>query len=61
MAFEYETAWKNLRLGGILLSDDVDWSIAFSEFAAEVRSPKIALALFRGNEIASVFGGILKV
>lgn len=63
MRFEYETAWRNLKSGGILLSDDVDWSIAFSEFAVEVRSSKIALALFAGglaNEVGSVFGGILK-
>jgi hypothetical protein len=30
--FEYETAWVSLEPGGILGSDDTDWSSAWSEF-----------------------------
>lgn len=30
--FEYETAWPALRVGGILASDDTDWTTAWSEF-----------------------------
>jgi predicted O-methyltransferase YrrM len=33
MLFEYEEAWKHLRPGGLLLSDDTDWNDAFSRFA----------------------------
>ena len=31
-AFEYETAWNALEVGGILASDDTDWSRAWPEF-----------------------------
>jgi len=37
MLFEYSTAWPHLREGGILLSDDIDWNTAFSEFATKQR------------------------
>lgn len=32
MTFEYETAWPHLKKGGLLLSDDADWSDAFKDF-----------------------------
>lgn len=32
-SFEYEQAWKHLRTGGLLISDDIDWNPAFSDFA----------------------------
>jgi len=32
MRFEYESAWKHLRNGGLLLSDDVHWNKAFKDF-----------------------------
>ena len=32
MQFEYKTAWPRLRVGGILMSDDVSWNTAFSDF-----------------------------
>ncbi len=34
MRFEYETAWRALRIGGILATDDVDWSDAWDAFLA---------------------------
>jgi putative phosphoesterase len=39
MLWEYKTAWKNIKKGGLLLSDNVDWDTAgsvFTDFAAEV-------------------------
>jgi predicted O-methyltransferase YrrM len=32
MYFEYQTAWKHLRSGGLLLSDDVHWNKALQDF-----------------------------
>jgi predicted O-methyltransferase YrrM len=32
MMFEYETAWRHMRNGGMLLSDDVHWNSAFNDF-----------------------------
>lgn len=33
-AREYREAWRHLRPGGALISDDIDWTTAFAEFAA---------------------------
>ena len=32
MTFEYETAWNALPVGGVLASDDTQWSTAWDEF-----------------------------
>jgi hypothetical protein len=37
MYFEYETAWKKLRPGCLLMSDDVEWNSAFLNFCGEKR------------------------
>jgi hypothetical protein len=34
MTFEYETAWARLPTGGVLASDDTDWSAAWPRFLA---------------------------
>jgi predicted O-methyltransferase YrrM len=39
MLFEYRTAYPRLRPGGLLISDDVLWNAAFSQFSGEVRAP----------------------
>lgn len=36
MTFEFETAWKRLKSGGFLLSDDIDYNAAFSDFSKSV-------------------------
>jgi predicted O-methyltransferase YrrM len=33
MTWEFETAWRSLRPGGLLVSDDVFWSAAFRRFS----------------------------
>ena len=45
MQFEYSKSWPRLKVGGLLLSDDVDRSAAFSEFLQRraVRSNSILL------------------
>jgi hypothetical protein len=40
MEFEYRLAWQYLTPGGVLISDDITWNQAFTDFAAAVgRSP----------------------
>lgn len=39
MLFEYNQAWRHLRRGGILISDDVDWNDAFGDFVSVKRCP----------------------
>lgn len=46
MKFEYEQAYPRIRSGGILISDDVLWNPAFSEFARNVMAP--AVRVIRG-------------
>lgn len=33
MTFEYEEAWKYLKSGGLLVSDDINWNSAFEDFS----------------------------
>ncbi|MFZ0830128.1 MAG: class I SAM-dependent methyltransferase [Thermoplasmata archaeon] len=43
--WEYRTAWPYVARGGWLMSDDVDWTPAFSEFSAEAgQRPKTWLS-----------------
>jgi predicted O-methyltransferase YrrM len=39
MLFEYRVAWRRLRRGGLLLSDDVFWNPAFWLFTKRHRAP----------------------
>jgi predicted O-methyltransferase YrrM len=41
--FEYESAWKALQVGGVLASDDTDWSTAWKEFLERHRGSWQAL------------------
>lgn len=51
MKIAYRQIWRHLRLGGILISDDV-FNDAFIEFAESVE--KSPIMLDKGNDIASV-------
>jgi len=33
MIFEYEEAWKYLKSGGLLVSDDINWNSVFGDFS----------------------------
>lgn len=46
MKFEYETAWKYLRSGGILASDDVNQSQAWQEFLETYKSEIVEVKTF---------------
>ena len=37
MSWEFECAWRHLREGGILLSDDIGFNTAFDRFVERVR------------------------
>ena len=37
MTFEFEIAWKYIRPGGFLASDDIDYNEAFSQFCKNKR------------------------
>ena len=39
MRFEYRAAWRHLRSGGVLMSDDVFWNLAFWRFTKRHRVP----------------------
>ena len=41
--FEFRTAWKALSKDGVLLSDDIDHSMAFVDFCAEIDTKPILL------------------
>ena len=53
MTFEFETVWPKIREGGLLLSHDVEWNSAFSDFGARMREKPVFL---RGTGI----GGLRK-
>ena len=40
MLWEFREAYPHLRSGGLLLSDDAKWNLAFAEFAREVAAPR---------------------
>jgi predicted O-methyltransferase YrrM len=48
MMFEFETTWKHLKKGGILLSDDISWNKSFEDFAKKVNSNIVSFAAFGG-------------
>lgn len=53
--FEYKTAWKVLKKGGLLLSDDTDASYAFLDFSKEISSSPIFI-----SDSRKMFGVLVK-
>jgi len=49
---EYQSAWRVLKPGGVLVSDDVNWSWAFRDFSVEVGVSPILL--FEAPKLAGV-------
>jgi len=43
MTFEFETVWPKIRGGGLLLTHDVDFNSAFSDFAARIQKAPVFL------------------
>jgi hypothetical protein len=52
MLWEYQTAWAHLRIGGLLLSHNIDSNDAFSDFCQSVK--------YRGYVLGNL-GGVVKV
>lgn len=42
MSFEFRTAWRHIRKGGVLLSDDIYLNKAFEDFIKEVNPTHIS-------------------
>jgi predicted O-methyltransferase YrrM len=55
-SLEYRSSWPRLRPGGLLMSDDIDWSYAFLDF---IREHHLAPAMFVDNR--HVFGVLKKI
>lgn len=51
MTFEFNEAWPHIRCGGLILSDDVDYNAAFSDFCRSTRA---------ANHIAGSLGMALR-
>lgn len=54
-SFEYQTAWPRLRSGGVLVSDDTNWSNAFDEFCRAQRLVGLKL-----RTAHSIYGAVRK-
>jgi len=52
---EYQSAWKHLRPGGVLVSDDISWSNAFVDFCSDKGLAPVVL-----SEAPKVAGAVLK-
>lgn len=48
MMFEFETAWKYLKKGGLLLSDDINWNNSFNDYAKKMKTSPISFSAFGG-------------
>jgi predicted O-methyltransferase YrrM len=46
MSFEYVAAWRALRAGGFLLSDDILWNSAFHTFCRGIGTPLVRIGGF---------------
>lgn len=46
MMFEYETVWPYLKDGGVLVSDNIDYNRAFSDFSRRVQAKKFEYGSF---------------
>jgi predicted O-methyltransferase YrrM len=55
-SLEYRSSWPRLRHGGLLLSDDIDWSYAFLDF---IREHHLTSAMLMDNR--KVFGLLKKI
>lgn len=53
--FEYKAAWPRLRSGGLLVSDDTNWSNAFDAFCADLHLPSLKL-----RTAHSIYGAVRK-
>lgn len=48
MIWEFETAWGFLRDGGVLLSDDITWNNAFTDFHKKVKGETVFFNSYGG-------------
>lgn len=59
-AATYRILWARLRLGGVLMSDDIADNTAFRDFAAEVGMPPVVIHSEGSGSSGARFVGLLK-
>lgn len=59
MTFEFQCAWRSLRPGGVIISDDIDDNLAFEAFVAERGAMKTVIGQ-ESNKVGRRFGILRK-
>ncbi|GKS59007.1 hypothetical protein YTPLAS18_25340 [Nitrospira sp.] len=60
MMFEYRTAWPFIKGGGLLLSDDIGWNEAFSEFVRANNGSAVCFREEAGEQFKGRLGALPK-
>ena len=56
--FEFDQAWRVLAPGGVIVADDIDFNLAFGQFAARAAGSQAIIA--RHDDIDRLFGMLVR-